>query len=59
MRRMRVLCLLRDGRTDDTLRWTEALAGTHDVDLCDLTEPGLDYGALLQRIFAAERVISW
>lgn len=57
--RARVLCLLRDGPNADTLRWTEALARSHEVELVDLAQPGLSYGELLKRIFAAERVISW
>lgn len=54
-----VLCLLRDGPDAAAQRWTEALARSHDVALLDLTRPGLDYGELLRRIFAADRVISW
>lgn len=57
--RMRVLCLLRDGPSDATRRWTAALAQTHEVELVDLARPGLDYAELLSRIFAADRVISW
>jgi len=57
--RARVLCLLRDGPGADALRWTAALARSHAVELVDLTQPGLDYGELLKRIFAADRVISW
>jgi len=56
---MRLLCLLRNGPTADALRWTEAFARNHEVELVDLTQPGLRYGELLQRIFASERVISW
>ncbi len=54
-----MLCLLRDGPTAEALRWTEALAHSHAVELVDLTRPGLAYGELLQRIFASDRVISW
>ena len=57
--RTHVLCLLRDGPTTDAMRWTEALARSHEVELIDLTQPGLAYGELLQRIFASDRVISW
>lgn len=57
--RTHVLCLLRDGPTAEALRWTEALAHSHAVELVDLTRPGLAYGELLQRIFASDRVISW
>jgi hypothetical protein len=56
---MRVLCLLRDGPTAEALRWTGALAGTHEVELVDLSMPGIAYEELLDRIFAADRVISW
>lgn len=57
--RKRVLCLLRNGPSPEAQRWTEALAQDHEVELLDLTQPELDYDALLKRIFACERVISW
>lgn len=57
--RARVLCLLRDGPSATAQRWVEALARSHEVEPLDLTQAGLDYGALLQRIFASDRVISW
>lgn len=57
--RTHVLCLLRDGPTADALRWTGALAHSHEVELVDLTQPGIAYAELLQRIFASDRVISW
>ena len=57
--RRQVLCLLRNGPGPEVLRWTGALAQDHEVELLDLTQPGLDYDELLQRIFASERVISW
>ena len=57
--RLHVLCLLRNGPSADVLRWTGALAQIHDVELADLTQPGLSYSELLKRIFAADRVISW
>lgn len=57
--RKRVLCLLRNGPSPEALRWTEALARDHEVELLDLTQAGLDYDALLKRVFACERVISW
>ncbi len=57
--RKRVLCLLRDGPSPEARRWTEALAQDHEVELLDLTQPELDYHALLKRIFACEQVISW
>ncbi|TAN48802.1 MAG: hypothetical protein EPN19_15435 [Betaproteobacteria bacterium] len=57
--RTHVLCLLPDGPTAEALRWTQALAHSHEVELVDLTQPGLAYSELLQRIFASDRVISW
>lgn len=57
--RARVLWLLRDGPSADALRWTEALARSHEVEIVDLATPVLNYGELLKRIFAADRVISW
>ena len=57
--RTRILCLLRDGKTADAVRWTGELAQFQAVELIDLAKPGLDYAELLRRIFAADRVISW
>ena len=58
-RRARVLCLLKDAPSEGTLRWIDALALQHDVEVVDLTKPGLSYAELVERIFASERVISW
>ena len=58
-RRARVLCLLKDAPSASTLRWVRALALQHDVEVVDLTQPGLSYAELVERIFASERVISW
>lgn len=57
--RRRVLCLLRDGPSEGARRWSAALARTHEVQLVDLSLPGIAYDELLERIFAADRVISW
>lgn len=58
-RRARVLCLLKEAPSDGTLRWIDALALLHDVEVVDLAKPGLSYAELVERIFASERVISW
>ncbi len=58
-RRARLLCLLKDAPSEGTLRWIDALALQNDVEIVDLTKPGLSYAGLVERIFASERVISW
>ncbi len=58
-RRARLLCLLKDAPSEGTQRWNDALALQNDVEIVDLTKPGLSYAGLVERIFASERVISW
>ncbi len=56
---MKILCLLRDGEREDAGRWADALAAENEVEVIDLSAPGVAYGDLVERIFAADRVITW
>lgn len=57
--RMRILCLLNQGADPGARRWIDALSGDHDVETIDLAKKELSYAELVDRIFAADRVISW
>ena len=56
---MRILCLLNEGADAAALRWIDALSGEHEVEVVDLAKKELSYAELVDRIFAADRVISW
>ena len=56
---MRILCLLNEGADSGARRWIDALSGDHDVETVDLAKKELSYAELVDRIFAADRVISW
>jgi len=57
--RMRILCLLNDAGDTGARRWIDALSRDHDVETVDLAKKELSYAELVDRIFAADRVISW
>ncbi len=57
--RTRILWLLSDGPDPGARRWIEALSRDNDVELVDLSQKELSYADLVDRIFAADRVISW
>jgi hypothetical protein len=56
---MRILCLLNEGADPDARRWIEALPADHEIEIVDLAKKELSYVELVERIFAADRVISW
>ena len=56
---MRILCLLNDARNTGARRWIEALSRDHDVEIVDLAKKEFSYAELVDRMFAADRVISW
>ena len=56
---MRILCLLNDGEDRSARCWIDALSGDHCVETVDLGKKELSYAELVNRIFAADRVISW
>lgn len=57
--RMRILCLLNDGPDAGARLWIEALSQASQVEVVDLSKKDLSYAELLDRIFAADRVLSW
>lgn len=57
--RMRILCLLNDGEDTGARCWIDALSVHHRVETVDLAKKELSYAELVDRIFAADRVISW
>jgi hypothetical protein len=56
---MRILCLLKDAGDTGARRWIDALSRDHDVETVALAKKELSYPELVDRIFAADRVISW
>ena len=56
---MRILYLLNDREDTSARRWIDALSGDHCVETVDLAKKELSYAELVDRIFAADRVISW
>lgn len=56
---MRILCLLNDEADSGARRWIDALPGDHDIEIIALAKKEFSYAELVERIFAAERVISW
>lgn len=57
--RMRILCILDEGADTSARRWIDALSRDHDVEIVALDGKTLSYAELVDRIFAADRVISW
>lgn len=57
--RIRILCLLNQGADAGARRWIDALSGDHDIEIVELAKKELSYAELVDRIFAADRVISW
>ena len=56
---MRILCLLIEGADTGARRWIDALPGDHDIEIIELAKKEFSYAELVERIFAADRVISW
>ncbi len=42
-----------------TLLERERAAGQTQVEVADLTQPAPDYGALVEKVFAADSVVTW
>lgn len=42
-----------------TLLERERAAGQTQIEVVDLTQPNPDYGALVDRVFAADSVVTW
>ncbi|HJX16651.1 MAG TPA: hypothetical protein VJ437_00490 [Acidiferrobacterales bacterium] len=56
---MKILYLLNDGVNASSREWIEALAGDHQVEVIDLRKKEIAYDALVDKIFASDKVISW
>ena len=56
---MKILYLLNDGANASAGEWVAALARDHQVEVVDLAEKAVPYDALVDKIFASDRVISW
>ena len=56
---MKILYLLNDGASTSPSEWIDALAGDHQVEVIDLGEKAVPYDALVDKIFASDKVISW
>lgn len=57
--RTRVLHLLAEGRAAVPGDLLQLQAAEFDVEVVDLSRPGLSYEALIDRIFASDRVVCW
>ncbi len=42
-----------------TLLELERAAGQTQIEVVDLTQPAPDYGALVEKVFAADSVVTW
>jgi hypothetical protein len=56
---VKILYLLNDGVNASSSEWIEALAGDHQVEVIDLGKKEIPYDALVDKIFASDKVISW
>ena len=56
---MKILYLLNDGANASAGEWIAALARDHQVEVIDLAEKAVPYDALVDKIFASDKVISW
>ena len=56
---MKILYLLNDGVNAASSEWIETLAGDHQVEVIDLGKKDISYDALVDKIFASDKVISW
>ena len=56
---MKVLHILTDGPVKAVSGIIEKQAREHEVEVADLSQPGVSYDLLVDKIFAADKVISW
>ena len=56
---VKVLCLLSDGADAMSDAWIEALSRDCQVEVIDLARKELPYDALVDKIFACDKVMSW
>lgn len=56
---MKILFLINDGVIASSSEWIETLTGDHQVEVIDLKKKEIPYDALVDKIFASDKVISW
>jgi hypothetical protein len=56
---VKILYLLNDGAGPSAEAWIEGLAGDHQAEVIDLAAKTVSYDALVDKIFASDKVISW
>jgi len=56
---VKILCLLNDGPDTLSAAWIEALSRDCQVEVIDLTRKEVAYDALVDKIFASDKVVSW
>ncbi len=56
---MKILYLLNGAASTATGEWIGVLAADHQVEVIDLKDKTVAYDALVDRIFASDKVISW
>lgn len=56
---MKILCLLNDGPDASSGVWIEALSRDCQVEVIDLARKEVPYDALVDKIFACDKVVSW
>ena len=56
---VKILCLLNDGPDARSGAWIEALSRECQVKVIDLTKKEMPYDALVDKIFANDKVMSW
>lgn len=56
---MKILHILNDGPMELAAEIIEAQAKENEVRVIDLTKEGVSYDAVVDEIFACDRVISW
>jgi len=56
---VKMLFLLNDGPDASSGAWIEALSRNCEVEVIDLARKEVPYDALVDKIFASEKVVSW
>ena len=56
---MRILFLLNDGPDASSGKWIAALSRDQRLEVVDLAQKEADYAAIVDQIFASDKVISW
>lgn len=56
---MKVLHILTDGPVTAVSGIVENQAREHHVEVVDISQPGVSYELLVDKIFAADKVVSW